>query len=128
MKKLFLMMSMLLSLGLFVACSSDDDIESVPFVFGIKAPYRPISYNEAPEWMKPIMEKKEKEYGLANLTVFRAKWQGQYIYNYRTEMMSSLLGQFMDEDGNRLYFDQSYAETLIREAEDWTCILNYTYY
>ena len=128
MKKLFLMMSVMLSLGLLVACSSDDDTDSVPFVYGLDAPYRPISYNEAPEWMKPIMEKENPEYGFVNMTVFRAKWHGQYVYNCHSDLMSSLLGEFRDQDGNRMDYGQFDPESLVREAEDWTCILKYTYY
>jgi hypothetical protein len=123
MKKVFVMMSMisLLSFGM-TGCSSDDD--SLHFFQDIYVPYIPISYNEAPDWLKPIMEKSGE--GGVNTTIIRGRWNGQYVYNVHNDLMSILSGVFLDQDGNRM--DVVDFESLIYEAEDWTCIIKYTYY
>lgn len=123
MKKVFVMMSMisLLSFGM-TGCSSDDD--SLHFFQDIYVPYIPISYNEAPDWLKPIMEKSGE--GGVNMTILRGKWNGQYVYNVHNDLMSNLAGMFLDQDGNKM--DVVDFESLIYEAEDWTCIIKYTYY
>ena len=123
MKKVFVMMSMisLLSFGM-TGCSSDDD--SLHFFQDIYVPYIPISYNEAPDWLKPIMEKSGE--GGVNTTIIRGKWNGQYVYNVHNDLMSNLAGMFLDQDGNKM--DVVDFESLIYEAEDWTCIIKYTYY
>ena len=123
MKKVFVMMSMisLISFGM-TGCSSDDD--SLHFFQDIYVPYIPISYNEAPDWLKPIMEKSGE--GGVNTTIIRGKWNGQYVYNVHNDLMSNLAGMFLDQDGNKM--DVVDFESLIYEAEDWTCIIKYTYY
>lgn len=123
MKKVFVLMSMisLLSFGM-TGCSSDDD--SLHFFQDIYVPYIPISYNEAPDWLKPIMEKSGE--GGVNMTILRGKWNGQYVYNVHNDLMSNLAGMFLDQDGNKM--DVVDFESLIYEAEDWTCIIKYTYY
>ena len=123
MKKVFVMMGMifLLSFGM-TGCSSDDD--SLHFFQDIYVPYIPISYNEAPDWLKPIMEKSGE--GGVNMTILRGKWNGQYVYNVHNDLMSILSGVFLDQDGNKM--DVVDFESLIYEAEDWTCIIKYTYY
>ncbi len=123
MKKVFVMMGMifLLSFGM-TGCSSDDD--SLHFFQDIYVPYIPISYNEAPDWLKPIMEKSGE--GGVNMTILRGKWNGQYVYNVHNDLMSNLAGMFLDQDGNKM--DVVDFESLIYEAEDWTCIIKYTYY
>lgn len=123
MKKVFVMMSMisLISFGM-TGCSSDDD--SLHFFQDIYVPYIPISYNEAPDWLKPIMEKSGE--GGVNMTILRGKWNGQYVYNVHNDLMSNLAGMFLDQDGNKM--DVVDFESLIYEAEDWTCIIKYTYY
>lgn len=123
MKKVFVMMGMifLLSFGM-TGCSSDDD--SLHFFQDIYVPYIPISYNEAPDWLKPIMEKSGE--GGVNTTIIRGKWNGQYVYNVHNDLMSNLAGMFLDQDGNKM--DVVDFESLIYEAEDWTCIIKYTYY
>ena len=123
MKKVFVMMSMisLLSFGM-TGCSSDDD--SLHFFQDIYVPYIPISYNEAPDWLKPIMEKSGE--GGVNTTIIRGRWNGQYVYNVHNDLMSILSGVFLDQDGNKM--DVVDFESLIYEAEDWTCIIKYTYY
>ena len=123
MKKVFVMMGMifLLSFGM-TGCSSDDD--SLHFFQDIYVPYIPISYNEAPDWLKPIMEKSGE--GGVNTTIIRGKGNGQYVYNVHNDLMSNLAGMFLDQDGNKM--DVVDFESLIYEAEDWTCIIKYTYY
>ena len=123
MKKVFVLMSMisLLSFGM-TGCSSDDD--SLHFFQDIYVPYIPISYNEAPDWLKPIMEKSGE--GGVNMTILRGKWNGQYVYNVHNDLMSNLAGMFLDQDGNKM--DVVDFESLIYDAEDWTCIIKYTYY
>lgn len=123
MKKVFVMMSMisLISFGM-TGCSSDDD--SLHFFQDIYVPYIPISYNEAPDWLKPIMEKSGE--GGVNTTIIRGRWNGQYVYNVHNDLMSILSGVFLDQDGNKM--DVVDFESLIYEAEDWTCIIKYTYY
>ena len=123
MKKVFVMMGMifLLSFGM-TGCSSDDD--SLHFFQDIYVPYIPISYNEAPDWLKPIMEKSGE--GGVNTTIIRGRWNGQYVYNVHNDLMSNLAGMFLDQDGNKM--DVVDFESLIYEAEDWTCIIKYTYY
>lgn len=123
MKKVFVLMSMisLLSFGM-TGCSSDDD--SLHFFQDIYVPYIPISYNEAPDWLKPIMEKSGE--GGVNTTIIRGRWNGQYVYNVHNDLMSILSGVFLDQDGNKM--DVVDFESLIYEAEDWTCIIKYTYY
>ena len=123
MKKVFVLMSMisLLSFGM-TGCSSDDD--SLHFFQDIYVPYIPISYNEAPDWLKPIMEKSGE--GGVNTTIIRGRWNGQYVYNVHNDLMSNLAGMFLDQDGNKM--DVVDFESLIYEAEDWTCIIKYTYY
>lgn len=123
MKKVFVMMGMifLLSFGM-TGCSSDDD--SLHFFQDIYVPYIPISYNEAPDWLKPIMEKSGE--GGVNTTIIRGRWNGQYVYNVHNDLMSNLSGVFLDQDGNKM--DVVDFESLIYEAEDWTCIIKYTYY
>ena len=123
MKKVFVMMGMisLLSFGM-TGCSSDDD--SLHFFQDIYVPYIPISYNEAPDWLKPIMEKSGE--GGVNTTIIRGRWNGQYVYNVHNDLMSILSGVFLDQDGNKM--DVVDFESLIYEAEDWTCIIKYTYY
>lgn len=123
MKKVFVLKSMisLLSFGM-TGCSSDDD--SLHFFQDIYVPYIPISYNEAPDWLKPIMEKSGE--GGVNTTIIRGRWNGQYVYNVHNDLMSILSGVFLDQDGNQM--DIVDFESLIYEAEDWTCIIKYTYY
>ena len=123
MKKVFVLMSMisLLSFGM-TGCSSDDD--SLHFFQDIYVPYIPISYNEAPDWLKPIMEKSGE--GGVNTTIIRGRWNGQYVYNVHNDLMSILSGVFLDQDGNKM--DVVDFESLKYEAEDWTCIIKYTYY
>ncbi len=130
MKKVFVMMGMifLLSFGM-TGCSSDDAEaisagNSLHFFQDIYVPYIPISYNEAPDWLKPIMEKSGE--GGVNMTILRGKWNGQYVYNVHNDLMSNLAGMFLDQDGNKM--DVVDFESLIYEAEDWTCIIKYTYY
>lgn len=130
MKKVFVMMSMisLISFGM-TGCSSDDAEtisagNSLHFFQDIYVPYIPISYNEAPDWLKPIMEKSGE--GGVNMTILRGKWNGQYVYNVHNDLMSNLAGMFLDQDGNKM--DVVDFESLIYEAEDWTCIIKYTYY
>lgn len=144
MKKVFVMMGMifLLSFGM-TGCSSDDaeaisagngnvqrgddsglSVDSLHFFQDIYVPYIPISYNEAPDWLKPIMEKSGE--GGVNTTIIRGRWNGQYVYNVHNDLMSILSGVFLDQDGNKM--DVVDFESLIYEAEDWTCIIKYTYY
>ena len=143
-KKVVLMMSMffLLSFGM-TGCSSDDaeaisagngnvqrgddsglSVDSVHFFQDIKVPYIPITYDKAPNWLRPIMD--ESERGKVNMTIIRGKWNGKYVYNVHDDLMSILIGVFFDQDGNKL--DIVDFESLIYETVDWTCIINYKYY
>ena len=143
-KKVVLMMSMffLLSFGM-MGCSSDDaeaisagngnvqrvddsglSVDSVHFFQDIKVPYIPITYDKAPNWLRPIMD--ESERGKVNMTIIRGKWNGKYVYNVHDDLMSILIGVFFDQDGNKL--DIVDFESLIYETVDWTCIINYKYY
>ena len=130
MKKVFVMMGMifLLSFGMTGCCSDDAEAisagNSLHFFQDIYVPYIPISYNEAPDWLKPIMEKSGE--GGVNMTILRGRWNGQYVYNVHNDLMSILSGVFLDQDGNKM--DVVDFESLIYEAEDWTCIIKYTYY
>ena len=141
-KKLLLMMSVLLSFGFFCACSSNDDFEgmgegkgnaqesvvdSVHFFQDIKAPYIPISDEDIPEWLNPYIENSRK--GHVNMTVLRGKRNWEYIYNVHDDQMSSLIGNFHDQDGNRLEDIRLVdLEEFIYGISDWTCIINYKYY
>ena len=127
-KKLLLMMSVLLSLGMLCACSNDNSelvVGSVHFFQDIKAPYIPVSDEDTPEWLKPFIDDSRK--GAVNMTVIRGRRNGQYVYNVHDDLMSSLLGYFYDQDGNRLE-DIGDIEAFIYETLDWTCIINYKYY
>ena len=101
-KKLLLMMSVLLSLGMLCACSNDNSelvVGSVHFFQDIKAPYIPVSDEDTPEWLKPFIDDSRK--GSVNMTVIRGRRNGQYVYNVHDDLMSSLIGYFYDQDGNR---------------------------
>lgn len=130
MKKVFVMMGMIFLLSFGMTGCSSDDAEAISagnclhFFQDIYVPYIPISYNEAPDWLKPIMEKSGE--GGVNMTILRGKWNGQYVYNVHNDLMSNLAGMFLDQDGNKM--DVVDFESLIYEAEDWTCIIKYTYY
>ena len=106
----------------------DDDsglsVDSVHFFQNIKVPYIPIAYEDAPNWLKPILD--ESERGKVNMTVIRGKWNGKYVYNVHDDQMSILIGKFLDQDGNQL--DVVEFESLIYETVDWTCIVNYRFY
>lgn len=106
----------------------DDDsglsVDSVHFFQDIKVPYIPITYDNAPNWLKPILD--ESERGKVNMTVIRGKRNGEYVYNVHDDQMSILIGKFLDQDGNQL--DVVEFESLINETVDWTCIINYKYY
>ena len=122
------MMSVLLSLGMLCACSNDNSelvVGSVQFFQDIKAPYIPVSDEDTPEWLKPFIDDSRK--GSVNMTVIRGRRNGQYVYNVHDDLMSSLIGYFYDQDGNRLE-DIGDIEAFIYETLDWTCIINYKYY
>ena len=127
-KKLLLMMSVLLSLVMLCTCSNDNlelVVGSVHFFQDIKAPYIPVSDEYTPEWLKPFIDDSRK--GSVNMTVIRGRRNGQYVYNVHDDLMSSLIGYFYDQDGNRLE-DIGDIEAFIYETLDWTCIINYKYY
>ena len=103
-KKVFMMMSVLLSFGFFCACSSNDDLEgmgegkgnaqesvvdSVHFFQDIKAPYIPISDEDIHEWLNPYIENSRK--GHVNMTVLRGRKNWEYVYLYQHFSMNRFL-------------------------------------
>jgi len=136
----------LLSIGVS-GCSSDDTegmgmssgdirkgdgtelvVGSIHFYQEINVPYIPVPYDKLPDWLQQVIEGFDG-HRWVNTTVIRGRWNGQYVYNVHSDLMSTLIGSFYDQDGNRIEFkDFEEFESLMYETKDWTCIINYIYY
>jgi hypothetical protein len=124
MYKTFLISSILLLLGLFCACSSSGDEENdglkpgdIVSVFGdVKAVYEPISSQNAPEQIKPILLEK----GGKGVHLFQGKRNGETIYYLRT-IIDSGVGNFFDENWERLIIDTDYT-LFFSETSNWKLI------
>lgn len=147
-KSIYFVMSLfvILSAGI-LGCSSDDTegmsensgnilrgdgselaVDSIHFFQEIKVPYIPVAYDKLPDWLQQVIESNDG-HRWVNITVMRGKWNGQYVYNVHSDFMSNLIGQFYDQNGKVIEFnDGENFESLIYETLDWTCIVNYKYY
>lgn len=140
-KKVLIYFSMLLAIGLLSACSSDNDSDLVnsdivnpEFIqsgeqvtmykdgYGeVKAVYEPISYQKAPEWMKQMIDEKEK-WGYYTLYIFKGENNnGETIYAYQS-LSLSVPFSILSESGKPVNIgDVSYLEFL-SQAKDWKLI------
>lgn len=101
--------------------------DSLHFIQDIYVPYIPIAFDDAPDWMKSVIDACDGRRGV-NITVIRGYWNGQYVYNIHSALMSILIGRFYDQDGNPIDVDKDFdLDSLIYKTEDWTCIINYQY-
>ena len=147
-KSIYFVMSLfvILSAGI-LGCSSDDTegmsensgnilrgdgselaVDSIHFFQEINVPYIPVAYDKLPDWLQQVIEGFDG-HRWVNTTVIRGRWNGQYVYNVHSDLMSTLIGSFYDQNGNRIEFkDFEEFESLMYETKDWTCIINYIYY
>ena len=125
MKKVLLLMGVLLTLGLFCACSNSNEssIEEglqpgdIVCVYGdVKAVYEPISYQNTPEQIKGVLE----ERGKLNTYLYQGKRNGATIYLLRTAFDSSI-GNFFDENWERVTIDTDYT-SFFSETSNWKLI------
>lgn len=149
MKKVLLTMSILLSTGMFCACSKSDDLtgvidgqssidsneneekngeqevslqpgDMVCVYNNVNGVYEPISYQEAPEWIKPILEECK---AICNVYLFQGERNGSAIFFLHTDLDSSI-GTFFDKDGERLLIETDY-DTFFSETSNWKLIFYY---
>ena len=131
MKRAFLKAGLvMLAMGmiLLTACSSDSDEKTEPAngyyqpgdivsVYpGVNGVYEPISYQEAPGWIKPILQKEGY-----NIYLFQGEWHGETIYLLHTDLDSSSVGYFYDQNGERIIIETSY-ESYFSETSNWKLI------
>lgn len=85
-KKLVLMMSMLLCLGMFSACSSDDDITK--------------GSDSLPEWL----QEKSSDYEIDNLPleIYQCTWKGRRIFHFYCGLSSDNVNCYYYEDGTNV--------------------------
>ena len=108
MKKIFLFFSMLLAMGLSSACSSNgekpNDVLLQPGdnvtlygdgIYEIKAVYSPISYQDAPQWIREIIDNKEKH---LDIYLSQGERNGETIY-YSQSVYNSSIGNFLNKIG-----------------------------
>ena len=149
MKKVLLTMSILLLTGMFCACSKSDDLtgvvdgqssidsneneekngeqevclqpgDMVCVYNNVNGVYEPISCQEAPEWIKPILEEYK---AICNVYLFQGERNGSTIFFLHTDLDSSI-GTFFDKDGERLLIETDY-DTFFSETNNWKLIIYY---
>ena len=136
MKKIFLFFSMLLAMGLSSACSSngekpDEVLRPGDYVtiyangsHETRAVYEPMAYQDFPEWIKCIIEKKKKTY-ILYLRVFQGEKDGEAIYLTCSET-NNTIGTFYNRYGERLYPETDFA-TFFSQTCNWKLIYYYDY-
>ena len=136
MKKLFLFLSMLLALGLSSACSSngekpDEVLRPGDYVtiyangsHETRAVYEPMAYQVFPEWIKSIIDGKEKPY-ILYLHIYQGENDGETIYLIGSEM-DDIIGTFYYRNGERFYPETDYA-TFFSQTCNWKLIYYYDY-
>ena len=136
MKKLFLFFSMLLAMILLCACNSDDEKPDEVLRPGdyvtiyangsheTRAVYEPMAYQDFPEWIKSIIDGKEKPY-ILYLRIFQGEKDGEAIYLTCSEM-DDIIGTFYYRNGERFYPETDYA-TFFSETSNWKLIYYYDY-
>lgn len=72
------------------------DIETIDYN-GFLVPYEPLEEKDMPEWLRELMQEKEKN-GLYRICV--GTLNNQTIYNLNSWWDSSSIGHFYDENGN----------------------------
>lgn len=136
MKKLLLILGVLLSLGMFCACSSDDDkpdtgkfqLGDSVIIYGIgsditRAVYQPIAYQDAPEWIKVIIDGEYEPYVF--LYLYQGEKDGEIIY-LKNSQTDSMIGTFFDKNGKIFKVGEiSYAE-FFAQTSNWKLIFYYS--
>ena len=136
-KKVFTMMLMLLALVLgAVGCSSDDESSEAEMLHPgdyvtlysdgniiVKAVYEPISYNDAPEWVKVILNEKDNYY-YKYIYLFKGEWKDEAIYFIHTEF-DSTMGTFFNKNGEILTMNNMSYSDFFSETFNWKLIYNY---
>jgi hypothetical protein len=137
MKKIFLFFSMLLAMGLSSACSSNgekpNDVLLQPGdnvtlygdgIYEIKAVYSPISYQDAPQWIREIIDNKEKH---LDIYLSQGERNGETIY-YSQSVYNSSIGNFLNKDGEYIMIkDMSYIE-FFSETSNWKLIFYHKHF
>ena len=138
MKRAFLRAGLIIiAMGLFLltACSNDSDENPEPSngyyqpgdivsVYpGVNGVYEPISYQDAPEWIKPILEKE----GWYNIYLFQGERHGEIIYLKHSDLDSSSVGYFYDQNGEMIIIETSY-ESYFSETSNWKLIFYHKIY
>ena len=137
MKKLFLFLIMLLAIGLLSACSGDEEklgeglLQPGDYVtiyangdHETKAIYEPIPYQNFPDWIKSIIDGKEKTY-ILYLRIFQGEKDGEAIYLTCSET-NNTIGTFYNRYGERLYPETDFA-TFFSQTCNWKLIYYYDY-
>ena len=86
----------------------------------VKGVYEPISYQEAPEWIMPILEECK---AICNTYLFQGERKGNIIYFLHTDLDSSI-GTFFDKAGERLLIETDY-DSFFSETCNWKLIFYY---
>jgi hypothetical protein len=87
----------------------------------VKGVYEPISYQETPEWIMPILEECK---AICNTYLFQGERNGNIIYLLHTDLDSSI-GTFYDKDGERLLIETDY-DSFFSETNNWKLIIYYS--
>ena len=133
MKRSGFIFCLLLVMGLFYACSSSEEVSSDVLQPGdqitlygdgsheIKAVYMPISYQDAPGWIKRIIDEKDKYW---SVHLFQGERTSETLYFFQATYDSSI-GEFLNKEGESLQIgEKSYME-YFSETSNWKLILYY---
>lgn len=147
MKKLLLMMSVLLSLGMFCACSSDDEekvydesrlnmlIETR--VGGASQNTQP--YDELPSWIQEWIQEKTafivknkdyyKDFPDTGFKIYQCKWKGQLFYFIPNYLNSCYYcSSVYDADGTMVEWESiEDVADFCSNSTTWECIVDLKY-
>ncbi|MBO7046898.1 MAG: hypothetical protein J6W38_11235 [Prevotella sp.] len=142
MKKVLFFLGVLLSLGMFCACNSDDEnnyngnnhsieemIENNLFPENLKV------LEDLPEWLVSyIMEwesEDHKEIGLKEIGfkyrgIYEFSWKGNLFYFHNREMRMIFLDYIFNADGTRIDLTSEEREDIENNSKDWKVIYKFS--
>ena len=154
MKKLLFAMSLLLTLGLFSACSSNDDeniidkqngsqeyldstesskmnnIDEMEFnILNHKFPYKPMNVEDMPDWLAEHISlsiEKSKTIWVYN-TYYQLKWKDETYYLVSTAYDITLLDYLYNSQGGRIELSKDDYDNCLAWSSEW-CIIYYVQY
>ena len=131
--RLFIYLHLLLTLAFgAIGCSSKDDESSEADMLHpgdhvtlysngkitVKAIYEPISYNDAPEWIKTILNEKDR---FGYIYIYEGERKNETIYLICTEF-DSTIGTFLNKNGEKLAMNNISYSDFFSESFNWKLI------